>query len=279
MIYPELRHYLTLASSPETVRTFDNAVDVMDKYGLQGYMDMFDEVVGADPNTNDAGVVDALQLNLRTALTHLLAIQGLKVHEYVLTSQMVQVLDALYMLPDYEDQTQVSGIMDADFTEMEAAAELLALLMVESPDELLGYFEEVEPSFVESLRLRMDLRSGDEVPLDNDIYKYIKAYQGYRGVVGVPVFSDFIMNEPAAIGLPFARYVEMYQAHDGAKERSIDEIAKDLVGMAYLSQDGVEAPLIVVRQHLNNLFGDINQVTKINIAVSKLTVEVTNAQA
>lgn len=272
-----------MAASPDIVQVFDDAVVLFDKYGIPDYMDMFDAVAFDTPDAGDTQVLDSLQLNLRTVLLHLLTMQGLSVHEHTLTSQVVELADGMLQIVDYEDKATVEATLNGDFPTQELAAELLALVTPYSVEELMAMLETVEDNFTETLRLRMSMPNSEDSEAVESVQKQIQAYIAYKSVVGQdPIYPDRIFAQTAAIGLEYAVYLRLYQAdHEGIDlaARTPSDIAKDLVGMAVLSQDGVEAPLVVVRKHLNDLFGDINLVTKINIAVSNLTVEVSHAQA
>ena len=133
-------------------------------------------------------------------------------------------------------------------------------------------------------RLEVETRDPHlEAAVPEALQKFAKAYMGFKAVIGnAKIYPDRILSEPAAIGLDYTTYLTLYQADKEGNDldrKQPDQVGRDLLGMAYLSKDGVENPLVTVRQHLNELFGDINVVTKINLAVTNLTVEVSHAQA
>lgn len=273
-----------MAASIEVVQTFDTAIVVFEKYGLDDYMDMFEAVSFDDPNANDTQVLDQLQTNLMAVLRNLLVMQGLHPAEHTLPSQVVEFADAMYMVADYEDRDTVFGLLNAEMPTQELAGEILALLTPYSADEAMGLLEQVDESFTASLKGRLTREA--EEPSEEELQsceRQIKAYLAYKQVVGgEALYSDRFFQHSGAIGLEFKDYLKLYQSDkEGEDLASADprSIAKDLVGMAFLSSDGVDSPLIVVRKYLSELFADINVTTKIDVAVSKLTVEVAHAQA
>lgn len=284
LIYSELKNYLTMASSAEEVKVFDDAVVVFEKYGLTEYMDMFEDVSFNDPDANDVAVVDSLKTNLLAVLNHLLVMQGLHRADHMLPSQVVEFADAMYMVVDYEDRATVEQLLEADMPVQELAAEILALLTPYSVDEVMGLFESVDDNFRQSLKNRLTDHAERKVPEElASVEPQLKAYAAYKDVVGhEQIYPDKFYGHVGIMGMSYKDYLNMYQADNAENDLTVVDprlIAKDLVGMAFLSCDGVDNPLITVRKHLNELFADMNITTKVDVAVSKLTVEVSHAQA
>ena len=275
-----------MASSPETVRTFDEAIDVLDKYGVEEYMDTLEAVTFDDPDATETAVVDSLVRSLRSMLENIVHAHGLWPEDTALLSQVVELADAMYMLPDYEDQVLLGSILTSELPVHELAGEMLAILLPYSCEEIMAMLRDVSEDFEESLRLRLSVPQEDRsvmAAVPEALQKFAKAYMGFKAVIGnAKIYPDRILSEPAAIGLDYTTYLTLYQADKEGNDldrKQPDQVGRDLLGMAYLSKDGVENPLVTVRQHLNELFGDINVVTKINLAVTNLTVEVSHAQA
>lgn len=285
LIYAELRNFLVMASSPETVRTFDEAIDVLDKYGVEEYMDTFEAVTFDDPSSTENDVVNSLLRSLRSMFDNIVHSHGLWPEEHVLMSQIVEIADAMYMLPYYEDQVILGSYM-AEYDGAELAGEVLALLMPYDVEVIMAMFREVSEDFEESLRLRLSIPQDDKevlAAMPEELQKFAKAYMAYKAVINnLDIYPDRILSEPAAIGMEYLTYLGLYQADKEGSDldrKQPDQVGRDLLGMAYLSKDGIENPLVTVRKHLNELFGDIHIVTKINLAVTNLTLEVSHAQA
>lgn len=284
MIYAELRNYLTMAASNETVQLFDAAVEVFEKYGLTEYMDMFQDVAFNDPDANDTNVLDSLQVNLLAVLNNLLAMQGLHRADHTLPSQVVEIADAMYMIVDYEDRATVMGLMESDLPAQELAGEIIALVSQYSPDEIMGLLESVDDTFRDSLKGRLTEVSTEMSDEElSAVEKQITAYAKYKSVIGhKAIYSDRFFGHVGIMAMPFKDYLNLFQSDKAGEDLTRlepREVAEDLVGMAFLSCDGVDSPLITVRKHLSDLFADVNVTTRIDVAVSKLTVEVAHAQA
>lgn len=284
LIYDELRNYLNQVSSPETVQIFDNAVDVLEKYGVPDYMSMFEDVVFNDPNASDVANVDALQLNLMTCINHLLVIQGLHTSEVATASDVIAIADAMYMLVDYEDRDALASILNGEFPDHEMAGELLALLLPQTVEEVMAMLESVDDTFGETFTLRLTQK---DVGADSDalaaVDKQVKAYAKFKSFLGqTSIYPDQFFQHVPAIGLEFSSYLSLYQSETQGTDLSakpVADVASELVGMALLSKEGVDNPLIVVRKHLVELFPDMSVSTRVDVAVSKLIVGLNHAQA
>lgn len=282
MIYSELKNYLTKVSSVETVQFFDDAIDVLDKYEVPNYMDIFENVISDDTNSDDKTILDKLLVNLRTILTYLLTMQGVQLNENVTASQVNEITDGLFMLAHYEDQASISSILDSDESTVEKVCELLTLVTPYQSDALMGMIDSAEDRFTEDFKERLVYKE-EEMKEDVQLVgKQIKAYIAFKNhLSNAALYSDKLFQYVGSIGLLFEDYLRLYQLdHDKTLGTMTPEvIAKDLVALSCLSSDGCGNSLITIRKHLSTLFSDISTSTKVDIEVSKLTVEVAHAQA
>jgi hypothetical protein len=282
MIYPELKNYLTQVASPETVKIFDDAIEVLEKYEVPEYMDVFENIVGDESDKDDVAIVDSLLVNLRSILDYLLQMQGVVLNEIALPSQVNAVAEALIDLIGYEDQQALNDCLDSDETTLEKVCVALTLLIPCSAEELMAIVESVDDNFIEVFKQRQISFAGAADPEKAEVVSQIEAYALFKKYCrSTPVWSDKFFENIGSVGLRFEDYVRMYQLENAAELGTwgTEKIAKDLIGLAYLSLDACDAPLIFIRKHLSDLFSDINVATQIDIVVSKITLEINHAKA
>jgi hypothetical protein len=281
MIYPELQNYLISISSTDTVDIFDKAIEVFDKYDVPDYMTVFDLILG---ETNDLGsdrILDHLLTNLRTILTHLLTVQGIGVSEETTTSQLTTIADTLFELPYYEDKAILNRIMDSDSSIYEKVGELFSLLTPLTVEDYLPLIIFVDENFISNFKSQLK-ETDKEVSNLQSINEYVNSYIKFKNILlnNEKSYCDKYLMQLSSIGLPFETYLKEYEAdkreylHD-INGDYIDTIAQDLVGLACISSDGFNNQLIVIRQYLSTVYPDIASTTKVDIAVSKLVLKLT----
>jgi hypothetical protein len=282
MIYPELRNYLTKAASVETVQFFDAAIEILENYQVPEYMDIFDTVIGESTNGDDIATVDKLLVNLRLILNSLLTMQGIELIEEALPSEVNAIAEGLFMLASYEDTLAVHDILESDESTAEKICTLLTLVTPYQVEELMRLVDSVQESFIDDFKARLMKKKEEMIQSAGMVALQIKTYAAFkRHLLNAPIQADQYFQQIGSIGLPFEDYLTLYK-NDNDKalsDMTASAIAIDLVSLTCLSSDGCNNALITIRKYLSTLFSDIATATKVDIAVSKLTVEISHAQA
>jgi hypothetical protein len=271
MIYAELQNYLQ-RSSPDTVQVFDDAVVVFEKYEVPEYMGVFETTLEKAAEQGDQAVVDALLVTLTSILDYLLKLQGIVLSDEVLISERVAYTDAMFELAYYEDRTAMTAVLDSDLPVTEKFAELMAFMTPYSAEETLGRIEEIGEDFISNFKeVVQGMETGDMGHAET-VSVQIKAYTGFKQFCKQqPLYADKYFSHLAAIGLEFADYLKWYQNdHNDLSVTPVEQIAKDLIGLACLSSDGCSIPLITIRNSLSGVFSDLTEVGKLDVAVTKV---------
>lgn len=281
MIYPELKNYLVSISSNETVDLFDNVIEVFDKYNVPDYMTMFELTLGENNDCDSNIILESLLTNVRTILTYLLTMQGIGVNDDTTVSQLLTVVDSLFELPYYEDKDTLNNIMDSDESVIEKVSELLSLVSNMTVEDYLPLICFVDENFISNFKGQLNEVEKGVGDLQS-INVYVNSYIKFKEILlnNTPSYCDKYLMQLSSIGLPFETYLKEYEAERGnylhdINGNYIDIIAQDLVGLACISSDGFNNQLIIIRQYLSTLYPDIASTTKVDIAVSKLVLQLT----
>lgn len=280
VIYDELRNYLVTVSDQETVEFFDSAVELFDAYDVPDYLDTLESILTFDSKRTDTEIVDHLKIDTQSILRYLLTMQGIELIDDILPSEIVILVKGMFDLRYYEDQDNILSIIGSEQTSEEAVAELLQLTTPLAIEKTLSLITQVQDGFFTGLKERLkDLRQSveDEV---KDVQVQIKKYIDYKKHLrNAGIYSDRFFAHLGSIGLPFQSYLKLLQNDNlnQGGEFNVAQLAQDLIGLAFLSEDGHDQPLIQIRKHLSSLIGDVNVATKVDIAVSKLVIGVDNA--
>ena len=282
MIYDELRNFLVQSSSPETVEFFDEAIELFDNYDVQDYLDIFESSLLNDTNLTDAEIVDNVKADALSILRYLLTMQGIEVVDEVLPSELSKMAGGLFLLRYYEDQDAINAIIDSEQTSEEALSELLTLTTPLEIERTLSLLDSVQEGFFDGLKERLrDIAKNVEEEV-KDVQVQIKKYIAYRKHLGnAAQYGDKFFASLGSIGLPFLTYLGFLQKDNLNQSSGFDvaQMAKDMVGLTLLSEDGHDQSLLIIRKHLSSVVGDVATATKVDIAVSKLLVEFSHAQA
>ena len=269
-----------MVSDPETIEFFDNAVELFDAYDVPDYLDTLESILTFDSKRTDAEIVDHLKIDTQSILRYLLTMQGVELIDGVLPSEIIMLVKGMFDLRYYEDQDSILSIIDSEQTSEEAVSELLQLTTSFSVEKSLSLITQVQDGFFTGLKERLkDIRQSveDEV---KDVQTQIKKYIDYKKHLrNASLYSDKFFVHLGSIGLPFHSYLKLLQNDNlnQSGEFNVAQLAQDLIGLAFLSEDGYDQPLIQIRKHLSTLVGDVNVATKVDIAVSKLVIGVDNA--
>jgi hypothetical protein len=277
MFYSELKNYLTGVCDEETLDVFDASIEIMEKYNVPGYMDVLSEVVGDNQEQPDSSIVDLIQINIKACVVYLLTMQGINLMEDTSLNNINKIAEGLYLLPLYEDKATVESIVTSEQSDSEIFAELMNLVTEFQVEQLLSMVESIDENFVINVKVLVVDQIKQTVVNIVALQAQIKNYTDYKkNINNEASYGDKYFIEPAAIGLPFEDYLNLYQKdHLDLSATPVEIIAKDLIGIAYLSIDGTTNPLIIIRKHLINLFTDISSSTKVDVEVSKILVRFT----
>lgn len=278
LTYPELRNLIALSRADETCELFDEAVAVFDKYSVPGYMDVFDATLGNHPDVGDEDMVTYLVEDAKLIAENLLNIQGIQLNEGVPLSGIVMLANATFDMTNYEDKDLLDRILGLDESPIEIYGQLVELV---SGLRVIGVMEMVNsvssafvPTFRELLTQSKEPEETDEV-----MPKILAAYTQWKVNCqqGAPLYADKYLQQNTTIGLPFEVYLHLYQVdtHFSATTdlQQLQQVAKDIFGLALLSQDGFNNPLMTIRSKLSVLFPDVDSSTKVDLEINKLLTE------
>ena len=274
MIYPELKNLIDRLASAEVALALDQGITVLESYEVPEYMAAFERTIESSAQCGDAAVLDALLVDLAGILNYLLSMQGVTLRENVTMSERNAVAEALEALAYYEDRPAMVAILQSDVTVGEKLAELLTLITPFSADETLALLEEVDEGF--ALNFEQILQAQEQTVAINAeaVKEQIAAYVRFKRFHGeAPLFADRYVTSLGAIGMAYAQYLALYQgAHPALTAAEPKALASELVALACLSSDAYATPLLAIRPLLGTLFADITEATKVDIALTQLTL-------
>jgi hypothetical protein len=281
MIYSELRNFISMAASLETVAYFDKAIEIFEKYEVPDYMNILEATVGENTSVCDQDMLDQLTLCLSSTLNYLLNMQGIVLTEETLPSMTNAFIEGLFDIAEFEDQDAVLACLDSDETEAEKLCTLISFVTEYEIEQLLASIESVEEGFVIAFKERMQVKTQAIEQSAQDVDKQIKAYIKFKIFMnGAPGYADKYFKQLGSIGLPYEEYIKLYlkDRNNDLEMMSASVVAEELIALTCLSSDGLEAPLVTAKKYLNLLYSDITTITKVDIAITDFIVRMNHAQ-
>lgn len=282
MIYDELRNFIVHSASVEQAEVYDDVVKVFDKFGLSDYLDVWDLTIGEYSARGEQAVVDALWNITGLYVLQLCQSCGITIDADLPLADAVEIADALFELPYYEDRQTMLAIMDSAENEQEKVCGLLALRINKSVDNLLLMVEDVRPNYCDRLREQIEAVTQAIQETQRDVKPQITAYQRFKNhLAGQPLWCDRLTEQVSTIGLPLQYYISVFLqqvARDTLDYMSSELVARDLVACSFLSADGYQAPQVALKAMYGQLYSDIEKVTALDMAINKLLIEVTRAE-
>lgn len=276
MHYAELRNYLTLSTDQDTVDIFDDAIDVIERYDIPDYMDLFDQVYGEASYLSDVEVVDGFKNTLSSILSTIISQHGIELKDDVLISEKIAISLGLYRLNDYEDRSSMLLILETEQSPQETLSELLSLVSEYAIEKILSLLESVSPFFISNLRSIIVTPETNKLEPVEETRQQIEDYSKFKNKFGQPIlWSDKYFSHVEAIGLPYSVYMNIYvnEKQESFTELQLPLIAKDIVSIACLSEETVSKAKEIVQEYSDRIYSDLNLITKLDMAVTKTLME------
>lgn len=284
MIYSELKNYLTQVTSTEKVALMDRVIEVLDIFADDEYMNIFDSNIGENEGLGNDAVVDNVFDVAKLLLESLLQSRGIVLVEDATLSDKIDMLVGISRLLNWEDKDTLLMIVENDGSPVEKFSELIAVVNNSSIDHVLSKIEDFNDDLVRRFKEDyLDAKQNELVAPDEN-FQNIEDYKKIKRAFGdAPNWADHILRSPGSIGVPFSLYLRMYLLENARYFTSelsptlIKVLAVDLLYLCALSEEGLAHASKTIRAHMSEIMTDINNATKLDIAISQLVVEVNRA--
>lgn len=264
-----LSSYLTEATSHETKILIEEAHVAFDRIALPNYEDGYVDIIMTADNVAISEPVDKI-----ISLTLEIQRQLLKDHEIVLIpdatiAMHTLVINGLMDIEEYEDVATLLKTVSMQLEPNELFAEVLALVTKKNADELLSEIESVGTSLIGKIKDITEVREVSETDTDRILkQKHIELLNKFCNYINTRNLDIVrIITSGLGVAYPFVVYAN---AINELENKSVDDISYELLAAAYVSSDGYENPLNVIKAYIEVHISDIDKITKIAVRVSDL---------
>lgn len=269
-----LRDYLKDAATPELAAQIQEACETFDLLGLDSYDDGFTQILMLDSNTDQGNTLNSIVNLTHEMLEGLLHQHSVRFEEDAALGVLIASLHAIALMPTYENRQQLIDIAQQPHEATERFAELVAALTKLSVEDVLFHLEYVSPQLLLRVVELADDDGDAEVTEEDRGEKLIR-------VVKFKAFMDFIKAQGLQVqtmvaqgidaGYPFELYLGMLS--DQLEAWPIERSAQELIGIAYLSEEGFLNPENTIAQYLERVISETDYITKLSVVIRQFVLD------
>lgn len=282
-MFDELKAYTASAFSPELQQVIGDAIVVFDRINAGNYQDEYVNILMNINNVDITTTNDAIVAHTQKVQAEILLMHGIELSEGVSISDATFVINALLDIQSYDNPAELLKASELTGDPIEVLSDVISVTTHKTVEELMHLFLKVEPALITTIREFLASKISFVLTSTSpDNKKYIdslKKYIAYLKHINEDIESLIItrlMLAGVGLGYSFETYAKMAMSQmDGMDPNAI---AVELVGLAYVSEDGNENPLVVINGSLDNLFHDIKITTLISIKVNEVILDLNQTE-
>lgn len=217
-------------------------------------------------------IVDEMHAHLKACLVSQLTMAGITTAEDCTLQNLHDLCIGLLQISSFEDEASIISTCQMDESPEGKLAEILQLLTSTPADQWLMYLESVAPevltNIMEILSSKVDIKY-HEIEGDAEYLQKIRLYSEFCQ----PAYSDlkiFNLIGSLILGQEFVTYVNSGVLQELFEGDEMDKLARELYGMALLSQDAKNDPVTAIRTIIEQYLEDMPRIVKLNNQVSEI---------
>lgn len=267
----EITEYLKATSSPEMAATYEKSFELFNHFNLEDYIQPFDAIYMEVDNYDTTYIQQRFNDVMEDTLRGLLANHGIFVSDEATHEIMNVILEAILDIEHYEDVDMVLSILDSATGDEEKFAEILALLSTVEQEEFMNAIDRVNPGLIRTITTLFNERKQAtavfEIPEAVTIKakaEWIKRLYSLKSVEFRDCKESKLfpkLEEGLRFNMEFQFYCNLLW--DEIAHLNNADIARDLVGMAIISNDKSEKVLEVIKEYIGTYFSDLDQIGRV----------------
>ena len=271
---PELEYFIDTYFIEENKKIVLESFDILEDLEVD-YNDTFISIMMTESEVDNVQLVDSFKLTLENMITDALKQHGIVVSEEADLDFKNKIMHAIINLPFYDGKEDINAVLDSPeepnykFADMVDHVCDLPLMTIYTKIESVNpdIFKRISELFNKSL-IKIDEDELNKQELSNKIIaklKNIKTFTKYDKALGYT-----LVNNSMILGSDFSQYTTYADKH--FEYLNVDEIAIEVFVLLTMSNEGFEKPLITFRKYSQNLFSDLDKITKIDVKLNNLVI-------
>jgi hypothetical protein len=271
---PELEYFIDTYIVEDSKKDILESFDILDDLEIE-YNDTFISILLTEGDVENAQLVD----NFKNTLEKMIA-DALKLHGIVLTEEASlefknKIMHAIINISFYEGKDDLAAILDSSEETNYKFAELIEEVTELNLMDVFNKIETINPDIFKRLSeiFNRKLIHINEDELEKEAFKNkiitklknIKILTKYDKALGFT-----LVNSNIVLGSDFGQYATYADKH--FEYLNNDEIAIEVLILLTMSNEGFDKPLITFRKYSQDLFSDLDKITKIDIKLNNLVI-------
>lgn len=234
-------------------------------FGLFNYgegIEAFDGLLNMEEMDDASAMTDSFTVLLHKQLDYLLEHHTLKLNDSASIENKNEILRGLYTLQYLVDYQPILRILESDADVEEKVCRILDELTEYDESFVMSIIESYRASFIESLKafvygLGVD-KDKDVTPIGT-VGKHLRIYNQLFGQ------SEFVQAMVEAELLPAQEFKDYlpFLKEELVDPNSIEETTLRIYWLLLMSSDGTTNPLVVFREHSQDILTNIDRVTQV----------------
>lgn len=273
---PEIKFFIDNYCIEDNKSIVEASFDLLDELEITDYINEYNDLFMAEGDIEVTDLLPTFMSIINKQITELLALHGIATNEEATLDCKNKILEGILNLPDYSDKLALLVILESQEDEMEKFCELMSHVSTLQSSDLFNKIDSVDISLFTKLLAIVNASNSDNNTQEdekNDLkvdiikkLKEIKKVIGYDNAVGFT-----LVNNSIVLGSSFEQYCNYAIKHFDTYTPAV--VAKELFVLLTMSEEGFHNPLIVFRKYSQDLFSDLDRITKIDIELNKLIMQ------
>jgi len=263
--------FLTDATTAEMKVVIDKAYAILSVMGNSGLDDSLEEIIMLDSISDTGETVTRITNMLRDMQDTLLVQHEVYVVDGTPLDVTTSLLEGLLALPEYEDMATVYRIATLDQDPVEGFCQAMQLVTPYAADNLVMSLESVGGSLLRRMREIAGTREEEMLSEEERIERashISKINQFCRYTRSRHYRMIDMLQDGWSVGYPFTVYADdVGREFEGVVP---EQIAKEMILMAFASSDGAVNPRAVIKPNMERYIASMNVMTRVDIEVNKL---------
>lgn len=270
-----LHDYLVDATSPENVDSIERAHEAFDRIGLHHYENEFQEIIMISDERDEGDTLGSIIDLTKHLAGQILTQHSITVSDECTVTTRTEFINALMDLQQATDHiTDILSICAQQNDPEELFAELVALVGTHEAEHYLVDLEIVSPMLITRIKELVDREILADDSVDQDRMNREERIMRFNHFMHFILDPDLAIMQIAHMGVDAGFPFEIYANLIGRDFEGMEPVvaAQNLIGMAFLSEDGFQNPTSIIKANIDQFVSDVDVITKIDIAVSDLLV-------
>lgn len=260
-----LKEYMDKAATPEETQEMERACQALDKMGVDDYEYPIEEMLNTDDEVDAGTTLFQITQYVRTHLFQVLTQHSIMLDADVTTTQLVEVVEGVLALGNYDNHAELVAIINQSKTNTEETfCKVMALVTKYSTEELMTFVVSVSDAILTSIKESEDVieREDEEIAIDRrEKLKQFRLYLDYINLLGGAPHIESLVRGGMDAGYPLFNYIQqmeyIFNRLDG------DHIANELFGAVVLCGNVTENRPEMIKNSLESFTTDPDLVTAI----------------